>query len=208
MPAEIAVVVGNHQGERLLRDCLESVHAQTRAPSAIVVVDGGSTDRSVEVAEELGASVLRAENRGLGFLYNLGARMVEAEYVLLSNNDVAYEADCLAHLADALDAEPHRFAADPTQLAWDDGRVIHARTRLARGRLWREHLPGLDAALCDDVIASEDAFDAAVTAVVMSRCEDELRHLPTLPDPTLRREGWVWSPDVTPSVRGAPVRWG
>jgi len=78
----------------------------------------------------------------------------------------------------------------------------------ARAAYLREHLPGLDAALCDDVIASEDAFDAAVTAVVMSRCEDELRHLPTLPDPTLRREGWVWSPDVTPSVRGAPVRWG
>ncbi len=151
MPAEIAVVVGNHQGERLLRDCLESVHAQTRAPSAVVVVDGGSTDRSVEVAGELGASVLRAENRGLGFLYNLGARMVEAEYVLLSNNDVAYEADCLAHLADALDAEPHRFAADPTQLGWDDGRVIHARTRLARGRLWHEFIPGLH--LEDDVPA-------------------------------------------------------
>src|SRR5262245_50576176 len=120
MPAEIAVVVGNHQGEHLLRDCLESVRSQTRPPNGVVVVDGGSTDRSVEVAEELGASVLRADNRGLGFLYNLGARMVEAEYVLLSNNDVAYEPDCLALLADALDADPERFAADPTQLDWAD----------------------------------------------------------------------------------------
>jgi GT2 family glycosyltransferase len=165
MPAEIAVVVGNHQGEHLLRDCLESVRSQTRPPNAVVVVDGASTDRSVEFAEELGASVLRADNRGLGFLYNLGARMVEAEYVLLSNNDVAYEPDCLAHLADALDADPQRFAADPTQLAWEDGSVIHARTTLARGRLWREYLPGLhlsDDAPAKGVVPTVSAHGAAM----------------------------------------------
>jgi GT2 family glycosyltransferase len=165
MPAEIAVVVGNHQGEHLLRDCLESVRSQTRPPNAVVVVDGGSTDRSVAVAEELGASVLPAPNRGLGFLYNLGARAVQADYVLLSNNDVAYEPDCLAQLAEALDAETQRFAADPTQLGWDDGRVIHARTRLARGRLWREYLPGLhleDDASADGVVPTVSAHGAAM----------------------------------------------
>ena len=165
MPAEIAVVVGNHQGERLLRDCLESVRGQTRPPSAVVVVDGASTDRSVEVAAELGARVLRAPNRGLGFLYNLGARAVDADYVLCSNNDVAYEPECLAHLADALDADARRFAADPTQLGWDDGRVIHARTRLARGRLWREYIPGLhleDDAPANGVVPTVSAHGAAM----------------------------------------------
>jgi GT2 family glycosyltransferase len=165
MPAEIAVVVGNHQGERLLRDCLESVQAQTRLPGAVVVVDGGSTDRSVEVAEELGATVLRAPNRGLGFLYNLGARAVDAEYVLCSNNDVAYEPECLAHLADALEADATRFAADPTQLGWDDGVVIHARTRLTRGRLWHEYIPGLhleDDAPADSVVPTVSAHGAAM----------------------------------------------
>jgi GT2 family glycosyltransferase len=165
MPADIAVVVGNHQGERLLRDCLASVHAQTRVASAVVVVDGGSSDRSVEVAAELGASVLRAPNRGLGFLYNLGARAVDADYVLFSNNDVTYERDCLAHLGEALDADERRFAADPTQLGWDDGRVIHARTQLARGRLWHEYLPGLhleDDAPAQDVVPTVSAHGAAM----------------------------------------------
>ncbi len=165
MPAEIAVVVGNHEGERLLRDCLESVHAQTRPPSAVVVVDGGSTDRSIEVAEELGASVLRAPNRGLGFLYNLGARAVDDEYVLCSNNDVAYEPDCLARLGEALDADARRFAADPTQLGWDDGEVIHARTRLTRGRLLHEYIPGLhleDDAPADAVVPTVSAHGAAM----------------------------------------------
>jgi len=165
MAAEIAAVVGNHQGESVLRDCVESLHAQTMPPRELLVVDAASTDRSVEVAEKLGARVLHADNRGLGSLYNLGARAASAEYVLLSNNDVAYEPDCLAHLAAALDADPVRFAADPTQLGWSDGRVIHARTTLRRGRLWREYLPGLhldDAARADAIVPTVSAHGAAM----------------------------------------------
>ena len=143
MTAEIAVVVGNHQGERFLAGCLESVSAQTRAPGEVIVVDGGSTDRSVEVAGKLGARVLRAENRGLGHLYNLGARAAASDYVLLSNNDVAYEPECVSALAAALDEDDRRFAADPTQLDWDGENVVHARTTLTRGRMWREYFPGL-----------------------------------------------------------------
>jgi GT2 family glycosyltransferase len=151
--AEITVVVGNHQGGRVLRDCLESVAAQTREPRKVIVVDGASTDGSAELAEKLGAHVVRAENRGLGHLYNLGAGAASTEYVLLSNNDVAYEPDCLAELAVALDEDAERFAADPTQVDWSGATVIHARTTLTRGRLWREYLPGLH--LDDNVRASE-----------------------------------------------------
>ena len=166
MEARITVVVGNHQGEHVLRDCLESIAAQTRAPREVILVDGASTDRSVELAEDLHARVLHAENRGLGHLYNVGARAAaETEYVLCSNNDVAYEPRCLAELADALDADETRFAADPTQLGWNDGRVIHARTMLVRGRLWREYLPGLhldDAVPSDSVVPTVSAHGAAM----------------------------------------------
>ena len=163
--AEIAAVVGNHQGEHVLGDCLDSLRNQSRPVSSLLVVDGASTDRSAELAEELGAQLVRAPNRGLGFLYNLGARAAESEYVLFSNNDVAYEPDCVARLAAALDADERRFAADPTQLDWSDGRVIHARTTLARGRLWREYLPGLhldDVEHADSIVPTVSAHGAAM----------------------------------------------
>lgn len=165
MAAEITVVVGNHQGEALLPDCLGSLRSQTRSPARVIVVDAASTDASAEVAERLGADLLCAENRGLGFLYNLGARAARSDYVLFSNNDVAYERDCLEHLAAALDADERRFAADPTQLAWADGRVIHARTTIARGRMWRELLPGfhlLEAEPADGVMPTLRADGAAM----------------------------------------------
>lgn len=141
--ADIAVVVGNYQGEPYLEDCLRSLAAQSRVPTEIVVVDGASTDRSVELALEHGVQVVKTDNKGLGFLYNRGLEATRAAYVLFSNNDVAFEERCFERLADALDADERRFAADPRQLDWDSGRTVHARTTLRRGRLVREFIPGL-----------------------------------------------------------------
>jgi|tagenome__1003787_1003787.scaffolds.fasta_scaffold20946576_2 hypothetical protein len=140
---DVAVVIGNYEGEHLLPDCLASLRLQTQLPAEVIVVDGSSKDRSVEIAERESARVLRCPNAGLGFLYNRGAEATAAPYVLFLNNDVALEPACLESLAAALDDDPSRFAADPRQLDWSGEQTIHARTTLRRGRLVREYLPGL-----------------------------------------------------------------
>jgi GT2 family glycosyltransferase len=140
---DVAVVIGNYRGERLLPDCLASIEAQTLRPTEVVVVDAASGDRSVEVAERLGARVLRRENRGLGHLYNEGARATGAELVLLLNNDVALDERCIELLAAALAADASLFAADPRQVDWEGKRDVKARTTLSRGRLVREYIPSL-----------------------------------------------------------------
>jgi hypothetical protein len=65
------------------------------------------------------------------------------------------------------------------------------------------HLPDLTSAWRDAAVGSEDAFDATVSAVVMSRHEAALRELPALDEPAARLEGWVWSPEL--SELTAPV---
>jgi hypothetical protein len=62
--------------------------------------------------------------------------------------------------------------------------------------------PDVPRALRDAAVGSEDAFDAAVSAVVMSHHEDELRALPAV-DATMRLEGCVWSPVSWPAARPA-----
>jgi hypothetical protein len=42
---------------------------------------------------------------------------------------------------------------------------------------------------------TEDTFDAAVTAIAMSRHAADLLTLPPITDPTLRLEGIIWSPN-------------
>jgi hypothetical protein len=62
---------------------------------------------------------------------------------------------------------------------------------VARAQHLDAHLPGLTAELRAAAVGSEDAFDAAVSAVVMSRHEARLRTLPPVEDAGV--EGEVWS---------------
>ena len=143
MPApSVAVVIGNWEGERVLGDCLASLDEQSLPPAEVVVVDASSADGSAALARAHGARVLIRPNRGLGYLYNEGARAVRADYVLCANNDIALDARCLEFLAAALDEDPYRFAADPQQLDWAGKRLVHARVTLRRGPLLRQPLPG------------------------------------------------------------------
>jgi GT2 family glycosyltransferase len=149
----VAAVIGNYEGAEHLPACLESLAAQTQPLMETIVVDAGSSDDSVAVARAHGARVIETENRGLGYLYNRGAEAATAELVLLANNDVAFERDCVRLLAEALDGATSRFAADPTQLDWSGESVIHARTVLRRGPLLRTPIPGLRV---DPLVRAED----------------------------------------------------
>ena len=140
---EVTAVIGSYAGEPHLRECLRSLHTQTRPPAEIIVVDASSGDGTVEITTELGARALVVANRGLGFLYNRGAEAASSRYLLLSNVDVSYDAGCVELLADALDADENRFSADARQLDWAGAQLVHGRTTLQRGPLLREYFPGL-----------------------------------------------------------------
>lgn len=165
MATEVTAVIGNFQGADLLTACIASLRSQSLVPAEVIVVDGGSTDESVSVALREGGRVLREENAGLGYLYNRGARSARTPYVLFLNNDVAVEPGCVGQLAVALDTDDRRFAADPRQVEWAGDRTIHARTTLARGRLFHEYFPGLhlDANVpADGVVETVSAHGAAM----------------------------------------------
>lgn len=154
MALRVAAVIGNYEGATHLPDCLDTLAAQTLPLTDIVVVDAGSRDDSVVVARTRGARVIATENRGLAFLYNFGVAVVDTELVLLANNDLAFDRECVRLLAEALTESERRFAADPTQFDWTGERVIHARTVLRRAPLLRTPIPGLE---IDPLIRAETA---------------------------------------------------
>jgi hypothetical protein len=69
-----------------------------------------------------------------------------------------------------------------------------AAARAAHLATWR----GLGPRLRDAAVGTEDAFDAAVSALVMSRHEAALRALPAGAGDAARMEGCVWAPGVNP----------
>src|SRR5215470_1866431 len=84
-----AVVVTWNGGAKLL-DCLQALSAQSRPFDAIVLVDNGSTDGSIEaVTRALPAVsvVPLAHNTGFGAGVNRGVSAAATRWVALINND-------------------------------------------------------------------------------------------------------------------------
>jgi hypothetical protein len=67
----------------------------------------------------------------------------------------------------------------------------------ARERYLAAHREQLGAALLDRAASSEDAFDAAVSALRMARHAGALRALAPAADPVERLEGRIWAPPVS-----------
>lgn len=88
-PLPVTVVIPAYNREVLLRRALASVAAQTpRPPAEVIVVDDCSTDRTAEVAQDMGARVIRHErNRGEGGARNTGIEAASHEWVALLDSD-------------------------------------------------------------------------------------------------------------------------
>jgi GT2 family glycosyltransferase len=87
---EVSVIIVNWNTRDLLRGCLASVIAETRASHEIIVIDNASTDGSMEmVAGEFpGATLIaNADNRGFAAANNQGLAVARGKHVLLLNPD-------------------------------------------------------------------------------------------------------------------------
>lgn len=81
--------------ERTLGTCIRKAQACFRAlgiEGEVVVADNGSTDRSVEIARQLGARVVvEASLKGYGAALNAGIRAARGEIVVMADADDSYD---------------------------------------------------------------------------------------------------------------------
>ena len=64
----------------------------------VLVVDNGSTDRSVEVAQAAGAIVIREQTRGYGAAHRAGVAAARGDVVVMADADQTYDLEGLASL--------------------------------------------------------------------------------------------------------------
>jgi len=84
VPVSVIVVAKN--AEKTIEDCLKSV--QRNNPAEIIVVDGNSTDRTVDIAREYTKKVYSDEGKGLNLARQLGAEQATQEYIAYVDSDV------------------------------------------------------------------------------------------------------------------------
>ena len=95
----VVAIVPHWNRRDLLESLFASFSAQTLQFDEVIVVDNGSSDGSVELAESLGARVIAlGGNLGFAVAVNRGIEACDTEWVAILNNDVTLDPDWLAEL--------------------------------------------------------------------------------------------------------------
>lgn len=87
---KISVVIPTYNREKTIRRCLDSIICQTCPAFEIIVVDDGSTDRTLEIIERdysNEVTLVRQEHQGAQAARNAGIRMAKGEYIAFLDSD-------------------------------------------------------------------------------------------------------------------------
>jgi N-acetylglucosaminyl-diphospho-decaprenol L-rhamnosyltransferase len=128
---DLTIVIVNYNGKQDLLRCLRSLDAvRTELACETMVVDNGSTDGSIEVAETAhpGVQFIRAgKNLGFAAGCNVGLREAKGRHALLLNPDTEVLPGALRNLVSALDSHPNWGGVGPLMVDSRDQPYYAAR---------------------------------------------------------------------------------
>ena len=135
--SEVTVVVPVRNAEHWVERCLDSINRCN--PHEVIVVDGLSTDRTVEIARERGAKILSDEGRGVPVARVMGAEAATTKYVALIDSDVVLPEGALAALLDEFVRDGYTGLQAGQQSVSGDGywgRALTFHHRTGRSKQW------------------------------------------------------------------------
>jgi glycosyltransferase involved in cell wall biosynthesis len=113
--SEVAIVIPIVNEETALPGVIANIAALDPAPAEVIVVDGGSTDKSVEIARTASFQVVEHDRKGRAVQINRGIEEVSAPLVCVLHADTELPTDALAIVEHTL-AKPGRVLGGFTPL--------------------------------------------------------------------------------------------
>ena len=112
----ISVVVPVYNVEKYITKCLESIIRQSYKDFELLLVNDGSTDKSVEIINEcllnsnLNWKLINKENGGLASARNTGIKEAKGDYVSFIDADDCVSDDFLYNLINAIEKDDYDFS--------------------------------------------------------------------------------------------------
>ena len=104
---DISVLIATLNEEEGVGPTLEELQKVLNNPH-LLVVDGNSNDRTVEIAKNMGADVLLQDGKGKGRALSQGIRELspDARYVVFTDADFTYPAEFVPKMVEVLEQNP------------------------------------------------------------------------------------------------------
>ena len=136
---KVSVVIVNYNGERFIENLFKSLLQQTYRDFEVIFVDNNSQDKSLEILQQLIQKhkpdfpvkiIKNPENLGYCAGNNIGVKNTQGEYILLLNNDVILDKNCIKELVKTLDNNPEIAASQSRLLEYHTGKLVSDGYRL------------------------------------------------------------------------------
>ncbi len=137
IPGLVSVVLPVYNGERDLKKSIESVLNQKYKNFELILVNDGSTDKTLEIMEGYGAKdsrirIINQENKKLPTALSVGFRAARGEFFTWTSADNIMLPDCLKVMVEDIRRKPD------VAMVYGNMRLIDAKGRIKRGRFWFE----------------------------------------------------------------------
>lgn len=173
----LSVIIAALNSENTINHTLSSLHSNN-LPSKefeVVVVDNGSTDKTVEVAKRYPVKIFSCAKRGQGAARNVGIAKARGEIICFTDSDIVVPEDWLAKILKFFEDCPHADGVGGPVLAPASGHLnnlqklegeIYVRTHDFPAKIieskFGDHVGSLYSANCayrKNVLISSHGFD-------------------------------------------------
>ena len=163
----VSVVVCAYNAERTLDQCLASLAVLNYPDYEVILVNDGSRDRTLDIAEEHSfCRIISQPNKGLSVARNVGAEAASGEIVAYTDSDCIADPDWLTYLVARMEASDLAACGGPNFPPPED-RLVPAVVAVAPGGPTHvlisdevaEHIAGCNMAFRREVLMSLGGFD-------------------------------------------------
>lgn len=103
---KFSIIIPMYNTEKYIDKCLSSIFNQTFKDYEVIVVNDGSSDRSVEIAQTYKCTIINQKNQGLSVSRNNGVKKAKGDYIIFIDSDDFIEKDLLKEINKSLKNDP------------------------------------------------------------------------------------------------------
>lgn len=198
---KVSVAVLTKNSEATVGKSLESIFRQTRKPDEVIVVDGGSTDGTLEIVRRYPVKLVQEPGLGFGHARNLGVKNANGDVVFFIDSDCYAETQWIEKTLPRFKDSEIVGVTGVTRL-WNINDAVArflafvtGRMEMSTQRTFVKLAPTMNLALRRKVILEVGGFDETLI-----RCEDtDLTYKVT------QRYKILYEPEAVVWFKGSPT---
>lgn len=131
---KVSIIIPLYNNEKYIKECIESLISQTYENIEIIIVDDGSTDKSVEVCEKFKDErirLIKQINFGAPSARNEGIKQSSGDFIMfLDSDDYLYDKYTLEKILKKFDEEKYDLYIGEVQEVNQEGKFIKLKNVL------------------------------------------------------------------------------